>query len=386
MIITRIKRGLFNKRNFHFALSLFVFIQITLSYFGAATIAQAQLNVNTPAPVNVPSYIGHGVDSSISNYLCTPTDSGTALYGCISKLYRFGIAFGAVALVFFLVFAGYMYIVGGETGKERGKSIFLSALTGMAIILSSYVLLGFINPELTKIKPIQPPIFYANNLPSCADVGFGATCVLPDGQVSTSGGGTGGGSAVGVGQCENRTGANGLTCKAGCARADAAKCVHTYDSQIAAAASSTGVDANLIKAIIQQESTWNPGASSRVGAQGLMQLMSGAIQDAGCSGLNINDPANNIMCGAKYWKVVIGYVRRAAPGAENQTRHVAAAYNGGSGNGHFSKSQCGDLYNYECPFTNSTKTVCKTPQPNEMTNYAVSVESYYAQYKSGKCN
>lgn len=385
-MMTKKRRGIFQ-----FAISLFLVVQIFISYVAAVSPAQAQgllngpLNTNKPATVNAPKY-DKGVDKSIESYLCVPSDKdlGIALYTCISKMYRFGIAFGAVALVFFLVFAGYMYITGGETGKQKGKSIFTSALTGMAIILSSYLLLGFINPELTRIKPIQPPIFTADGLPSCADVGLGEKCVLPDGQVGT---GTGSGGGVGVGKCESRTGANGLTCKAGCSRKDTAKCVHTYDTEIAAAVAATGVDRDIIRAVIQTESTWNPGSTSRVGAKGLMQLMAGAIKDSGCSNLDINVPANNIMCGAKYWKIIQNnYLKKVAPEAANNLRHIAAAYNGGSGNGHFSKSPCGDLYNYECPFTTSAKTVCKTPQPNEMTNYAVTVEEYYNQYKSGSCN
>jgi hypothetical protein len=148
------------------------------------------LNTNSVAPTNLPTY--SGVDQSIANYLCVPSDTsvGTALYSCITKLYRFGIAAGAIALVGCVVVAGYFYLAGGEASKAKGKGIFTSALTGVAIILSSYVLLGFVNPELTKIKIIQPPIFTASILPKCADVGLGENCVLPDGQVRVGGGGT----------------------------------------------------------------------------------------------------------------------------------------------------------------------------------------------------
>lgn len=187
--MTKTRRGIFR-----FAFSLFLVVQILFGHVATANVvlAQSPLNTNTVAPANIPKY-NQGVDQSIAQYLCVPDEAnqGIALYNCISKMYRFGIAFGAIALVFFIVFAGYMYITGGETGKEKGKSVFLSALTGMAVILSSYVLLGFINPELTRIKPIQPPIFNTDGLPSCADVGLGEKCVLPDGQIGTGGGGGG---------------------------------------------------------------------------------------------------------------------------------------------------------------------------------------------------
>ncbi len=63
----------------------------------------------------------------------------------------------------------------------KGKSIFLSALTGMIVILSSFVLLRFINPELVKFKVIQPPIFLASGLPKCEDIGFSQNCVIGSG-------------------------------------------------------------------------------------------------------------------------------------------------------------------------------------------------------------
>jgi hypothetical protein len=170
--------------------------QMSASYFAVPMMASAAPiipdAITTTTPSTVPVY--QGVDKSIEAYLCTPTDAnvGTALFDCISKVYRFGIAFGAIALVFFIVFAGYMYMVGGESGKSKGKSMFISSLTGMAIILSSYVLLSFINPDLVKIKVIQPPIFSANDVPKCADVGLGENCVLPDGQINVGGSGNAG--------------------------------------------------------------------------------------------------------------------------------------------------------------------------------------------------
>ena len=134
-----------------------------------------------------------GVEGSLTEYLCTPDANadGRALEQCINKLYRFGIAFGAIALVFFVVFAGYMYMVGGETGKGKAKGILQNALVGMGILLFSYVLLRFINPNLVIYKAIQPPIFTAS-LPSCDEIGYEDDCsvVNADGTTTTVTGGT----------------------------------------------------------------------------------------------------------------------------------------------------------------------------------------------------
>ncbi len=162
---------------------------------------------------DLPKY-NAGVDQSIKDYLCTPNDNnlGVGLYDCITRLYKFGISFGAIVLVFFVVYAGYLYIISGEKGKGSAKNYISSAITGMIIILSSYVLLNFISPELVKFKPIQPPIFSAADLPKCEDIGFSTNCIVGDptspnvGQVVYSGKTSGGscrisntaGCAVGV--------------------------------------------------------------------------------------------------------------------------------------------------------------------------------------------
>ncbi len=145
-------------------------------------LAYAQQTPNTAttgSQQSLPAY-NAGVDQSISDYLCTPSQpaDGHDLERCVNRLYRFSVTAGAIVVVFFVVLAGYMYITGGETGKGKGKAMLFNALTGIGIILISYVLLYFINPSLVVIKPIQPPIFTADDLPTCAEVGLGDDCIV----------------------------------------------------------------------------------------------------------------------------------------------------------------------------------------------------------------
>lgn len=135
-------------------------------------------NSTNNASGGLPQY-NRGVDTSIRDYLCTPSESGDGhdLERCVNRLYKFGVAFGAIALVFFVVIAGYTYLTGGETSKNKAKHILQNALLGMGLLVGSYVLLYFINPNLVSVKVIQPPIFQAN-LPDCGSVGFGKDCVL----------------------------------------------------------------------------------------------------------------------------------------------------------------------------------------------------------------
>ncbi|HEX2596473.1 MAG TPA: lytic transglycosylase domain-containing protein [Luteimonas sp.] len=97
---------------------------------------------------------------------------------------------------------------------------------------------------------------------------------------------------------------------------------NAYQAEIAAASRDYGVDQAIVRAIIHAESAFNPNALSRVGAQGLMQLMPATARRFGVG--NAFDAAQNIRGGVQY----LAFLLKRFNG---DLSLVAAGYNAGEG-------------------------------------------------------
>lgn len=95
-----------------------------------------------------------------------------------------------------------------------------------------------------------------------------------------------------------------------------------YANEIRTAATQHGVDEAIVRAIIHAESSFNPNARSRVGAQGLMQLMPPTARRFGVS--NAYDPTQNIHGGVQY----LAWLLKRYNG---DLTLAAAGYNAGEG-------------------------------------------------------
>lgn len=94
------------------------------------------------------------------------------------------------------------------------------------------------------------------------------------------------------------------------------------DKYVEELAAKHNVDPDLIRAVIAAESGYNPAATSRKGAQGLMQLMPGTAQQLGVR--DAYNPKQNLEAGVRYLRALLDKYN-------GDLDKALAAYNAGEG-------------------------------------------------------
>jgi soluble lytic murein transglycosylase-like protein len=97
-----------------------------------------------------------------------------------------------------------------------------------------------------------------------------------------------------------------------------------YDDLIAEHARLNNVRADLVRAVMQVESAFNPYAKSPKGALGLMQLMPATLQQFGVNIRDAFNPVENVRVG-------VAYLRQLLDRYSNNEELALAAYNAGPG-------------------------------------------------------
>jgi soluble lytic murein transglycosylase-like protein len=95
-----------------------------------------------------------------------------------------------------------------------------------------------------------------------------------------------------------------------------------YDNLITEHSQLNGVRSDLVRAVVQVESAFNPNAISPKGAMGLMQLMPATMRQYGVR--NAFNPAENVRAG-------VAYLRNLLDRYSNNEELALAAYNAGPG-------------------------------------------------------
>lgn len=97
-----------------------------------------------------------------------------------------------------------------------------------------------------------------------------------------------------------------------------------WRGRVAELAAKYDISPSLLEALVWQESRWNTGAVSPVGARGLAQLMPGTARQLG---VNPHDPSANLEGGARY-------LREQLDTFNGNLEKALAAYNAGPGRVH----------------------------------------------------
>lgn len=130
----------------------------------------------------------------------------------------------------------------------------------------------------------------------------------------------------------------------------------SFQTYINEASQRYNVPTSIIEAVIKAESSFNPDATSSVGAKGLMQLMDGTAKGLGVT--NSYDPEQNINGGTKYLSMLLKKY-------DGELQVALAAYNAGPGR----VDRTGIK-------TNEDFAQLKSALPKETQNYVQKIISY----------
>jgi len=79
-----------------------------------------------------------------------PCNAATSIGQCVSRIYIWALAAAALLALLYMIFGGYLVMTAAGNAQQRSKGIdyINSSLIGVALLLSAYLILNTINPDL----------------------------------------------------------------------------------------------------------------------------------------------------------------------------------------------------------------------------------------------
>ena len=176
----------------------------------------------------------------------------------------YGLGLAALAVLAAFVLGGLNYIVSGPSGKTEGKNWIISAASGLALLLCSFLILYTINPQLVSF---QNPKLTVIEIPPHVGLNYDNFSSLSDMNAVRN-----------TPLFQNSTIMNAL--------------------QGASAQYGVPLNVAMFVAGIEHDPNNPYGGTSSAGARGVMQLMPDTAKLMGVT--DITDPAQNIYGGVKY--------------------------------------------------------------------------------------
>jgi hypothetical protein len=190
----------------------------------------------------------------------------------------------------------------------RAKSLTAILLTGLVLGSGLALTCAPASAQIVSVLDEHGQRVYINTAPPPARPTATAKSTLPNSNTTR-----GNQLASGVGGTSGQTSASGTSNRMSSAR---------LEELVQSTAARHGVDANLVRAVIETESGGNPSAISRKGAVGLMQLMPRTALELGVR--NMYSAAENLEAGVRYLHTLLNRYG-------NDLDKALAAYNAGAG-------------------------------------------------------
>lgn len=135
----------------------FIFLTVMLVGLSLASVVWAANPINFNPEVDLPEFQG---DMTITN---------SSLGTYIQAIYKYGLALGASLAVIVIMIGGVIWLTsaGSPEKVKNAKNYIGGAITGLVLLLGSYLLLYTINPKLVEFGPLEGITEIKGKKPGC---------------------------------------------------------------------------------------------------------------------------------------------------------------------------------------------------------------------------